>query len=136
MYGTQFAYVSVLGLIFLRFLSSATTFDYAQLWQTTDGRLLQLFEMSCCPCKKVKRHGKLAHQSQSQYCATFPSHVWSILWIIKYLGLPVLTKYFVKNYLFLSWGRPQFSLFYPNFGPFLHLQYMKIYKKKNISTKL
>ena len=28
------------------------------------------------------RHCKLAHQSQSQYCATFPSHVWSILWII------------------------------------------------------
>ena len=53
----------------------------------------------------------------------------------KYLGLPVLTKYFVKNYLFLSWGRPQFSLFYPNFSPLLHLQYMKIHKK-SISTKL
>ena len=46
----------------------------------------------------------------------------------KYLGFTVLTKYFIKNYLFLSWGRPQFSLFYPNFGPLLHLQYMKIHK--------
>ena len=48
---------------------------------------------------------------------------------LKYLGLPALTKYFAKHYLFLSWGRPQFSLFYPNFGPFLHLQYIKIHKK-------
>ena len=47
----------------------------------------------------------------------------------KYLGLQVLTKYFVKHCLFLSWERPQFSLFYPNFGPLLHLQYMKIHKK-------
>ena len=47
----------------------------------------------------------------------------------KYLGLPVLTKYLAKNYLFLSWGRPQFSLFYPNFGLLLHLQYMTIHKK-------
>ena len=31
--------------------------------------------------------------------------------------------------MFLSWGRPQFSLFYPNFGSLLHLQYMKIHKK-------
>ena len=46
----------------------------------------------------------------------------------KYLGLPVLTKYFVKNSLFVSWGKPQFSLFYPNIGPLLHLQYMKIHK--------
>ena len=29
----------------------------------------------------------------------------------------------------MSWGRPQFLLFYPNFGPLLHLQYMKIHKK-------
>ena len=29
----------------------------------------------------------------------------------------------------MSWGRPQFSLFYPNIGPLLHLQYMKIHKK-------
>ena len=27
--------------------------------------------------------------------------------------------------LFVSWGRPQFSLFYHNLGPLLHLQYMK-----------
>ena len=47
----------------------------------------------------------------------------------KYLRLPVLAKYFSKNYLFLSWGRPQFSLFHPNFGPLLQLQYMKIHKK-------
>ena len=47
----------------------------------------------------------------------------------KYLGLPVLKKYFVKNCLFVSWGRPQFSLFYPNIGPLLHLQYLKIHKK-------
>ena len=29
----------------------------------------------------------------------------------------------------MSWGRPQFLLFYPNFGPLLHLQYLKIHKK-------
>ena len=29
----------------------------------------------------------------------------------------------------MSWGRPQFSLFYPNIGPLLHLQYLKIHKK-------
>ena len=46
----------------------------------------------------------------------------------KYLGLPLLTKYFVKKCLSVSWGRPQFLLFYPNFGPLLHLQYMKIHK--------
>ncbi len=28
----------------------------------------------------------------------------------------------------MSWGRPQFSLFYPNFGPLSHLQYMEIHK--------
>ena len=28
----------------------------------------------------------------------------------------------------MSWGRPQFLLFYPNFGPLLNLQYMKIHK--------
>ena len=47
----------------------------------------------------------------------------------KYLGLPVLTKYFVKQNCFLSWGRPPFLLFYPNFGSLLHLQYMKFTKK-------
>ena len=47
----------------------------------------------------------------------------------KYLRLPVLTKYFVKNCLFVSWGRPQFSLLYLNIGPLLHLQYTKIHKK-------
>ena len=29
--------------------------------------------------------------------------------------------------MFVSWGRPQFLLFYPNFKPLLHLQYMKIH---------
>ena len=43
------------------------------------------------------------HRSQSQNCATFPSHIWSILWKLmfcfspKYPGLPVLIKYFVKK---------------------------------------
>ena len=45
----------------------------------------------------------------------------------KYLGLPVLTKYFVKNCSFVSWAKYQFSLFYFNFGPLLHLQYLKIH---------
>ena len=54
------------------------------------------------------RHCKLAHQSQSQDCATFPSHIWSILWKTnsifypQYLGLPVLTKYFVTFFFSLS----------------------------------
>ena len=43
---------------------------------------------------------------------------------LKYLGLPGLTKYFVKN-----WGRTKFSLFYPYFRLLLHLQYMNIQKK-------
>ena len=47
----------------------------------------------------------------------------------KYVGLPVLTKYFVKNCLFVSWRRPQLLLFYPNFGPLLHIKYVKIHKK-------
>ena len=29
----------------------------------------------------------------------------------------------------MSWGKPQFLLFYPNIGPLLHLQYTKIHKK-------
>ena len=45
----------------------------------------------------------------------------------KYLGLPVLTKYFVKKNICLC---PEeglnFLLFYPNFGPLLHLQCLKI----------
>ena len=32
--------------------------------------------------KMDMRHCKLVHRSQSQNCATFPSHIWSILWII------------------------------------------------------
>ena len=43
-----------------------------------------------------------------------------------YLGIPVLTKYFVKNNLFVSWGRPKFVLFYLNFRPLLHPKYIKI----------
>ena len=49
------------------------------------------------------RHCKLVHQSQSQNCATFSFHIWFNLWktnIIfshKYLGLPVITKYVVKE---------------------------------------
>ena len=50
------------------------------------------------------RHCKLVHQSQSQNSAMFTSHIWSILrktnilfFSPKYLGLPVLTKYFVKK---------------------------------------
>ena len=44
----------------------------------------------------------------------------------KYLGIPVLTKNFVKICLFVSWGRPQFLLFYLNFRPLLHPKYMNI----------
>ena len=32
-----------------------------------------------------------------------------------------------KNCLFVSWGRPQFSLFYHTSGPLWHLQYMKMH---------
>ena len=46
-----------------------------------------------------------------------------------YLGIPVLTKYFVKIYLFVSWGRPQFLLFYLNIRPLLHPKYMTIFIK-------
>ena len=43
------------------------------------------------------------------------------------LGLPVFTKKIVNNCLYVSWGRPQFLLFFPNFGPLLRLQYMIIH---------
>ena len=57
----------------------------------------------------LKTHCKLAHQSQSQNCTTFTSHNFVTFvnklffcFVPKYLGLPVLTKYFVKNSLFVS----------------------------------
>ena len=60
------------------------------------------------------------------------SHIWSFFlntlffcFVPKYLGIPVLTKYFATIWLFLSWGRPPFLLFYPNFRPFLHPKYIK-----------
>ena len=58
-----------------------------------------------------KRDCKLVHQSQFQNFAIFTSHIWSILWKKNYLGLPVLTKYFVKKNMLVSWERPQFLLF-------------------------
>ena len=73
------------------------------------------------------RHYKLVHRSQYQNCATylvnFVKNEYSVF-SPKYLGLPVLTKYFVKKNWFVFRGRPPFSLFKPNFGPLLHLQYM------------
>ena len=45
----------------------------------------------------------------------------------KYLELPVLKNIFCKKKLFVSWGRPHFLLFYLNFGPLLHLHFMKIH---------
>ena len=37
-----------------------------------------------------KRHCKLAHQSQFQNCATFTSHIWSLLWKTWYSFFPPL----------------------------------------------
>ena len=62
------------------------------------------------------------------YLVNFVKNLYSVF-SPKYLGLPVLTKYFVPKKLFVSWGRPSFLLFYLNFGPLLHLQYMKFTKK-------
>ena len=48
----------------------------------------------------LTRHCKVAHQSQSQNCTNFTSHIWSLFdyiffcFVPKYLGMPVLTKYF------------------------------------------
>ena len=57
------------------------------------------------------------------YLVTFVNKlVFSFFSPPKFLRLPVHTKYFVKNCLFVSLGRPQFSLFYLNVGPLVHLQ--------------
>ena len=59
------------------------------------------------------------------YLVTFVNKL--VFWFFpNYSGLQVLTKYFVKNSFFVSWGSPQFWLFYLIFGLILHLQYMKI----------
>ena len=60
-----------------------------------------------------------------RYLVTFVNTLF-FCFVPKYLGIPVLTKYFVKICLFVSWGRLNFLLFYLNFRPLLHPQYMKI----------
>ncbi len=48
------------------------------------------------------------------------SHFWEkkySIFLPKYLDLPVQTKYFIKNSLFVSWA-------YPNGKPLLHLKWL------------
>ena len=75
------------------------------------------------------------------HCATFPSHIWSILWgknyfffSPKYIGVPVLTKYFV--FFFICVLRKAFifiilSYLWSTFTPTIH----EIHKI-SLSTKL
>ena len=85
----------------------------------------------------TRRHCKPVHQSQSQNCAIFTSHIWSILWKTnirffppKYLGLPVHTKYFVKkNCLF-----PQEGLHFRYFN--LTLGHFYTFNTRNSQKKL
>ena len=58
------------------------------------------------------------------YLVTFLNTLF-FCFVPKYLGIPVLTEYFVNNCLFPSWGRPPFLLSYPNFWPLLHHKYKK-----------
>ena len=63
-------------LVFLRFATSAF---FSKL--TVSSKRI-IFLLLACLLTLYMRHCKLAHQSQSQNCATFQSHFWSILWII------------------------------------------------------
>ena len=64
--------------------------------------------------KSIMRLCRTAPWCQSQNNATFTAHIKSFeqkiysCLVLKYLGLPVLTKYFIQICLFVSWARPQF----------------------------
>ena len=62
------------------------------------------------------------------YLVTFVNTLF-FCFLPKYLGIPVLTKYFVNICLLVSWGKPQFLLFYLNFRPIVHPKYIKIHIK-------
>ena len=65
------------------------------------------------------RHCELAHQSQSQNCTSFTFvNTLFFCFVPKYLGIPVLTKYFFKKFSFWHEVGLNFCYFTLTFGHF------------------